>query len=185
MTITAEQAWRAYRAADCLHTAEAVDQAFVDLARAITPVLADRCPVVLCVMQGGLVTAGRLLPLLDFPLEQDYLQASRYGHSLSGGGLRWMARPSIPLTGRTVLLLDDIHDEGQTLAAIVDDCRRAGAETVMTAVLVNKRHERKRGTSADFHALEVPDRYVFGCGMDYHGFLRNLPGIYALNEPHD
>ena len=182
MTMTPQQAWRVYKEADCLYPAEVVDRAFHELALDVTPVLSGTNPVVICVLQGGLVTAGRLLPLLDFPLEQDYLQASRYGQALAGGELRWRVRPSIPLNGRTVLLLDDIHDEGQTLAAIVDDCRRAGAAAVYSAVLVNKRHERKQGTAADFHALEVPDRYVFGCGMDYQGYLRNLPGIYALNE---
>ena len=182
MNISPEEAWRVFQSSDCLHTAAAVDAAFIQLAADIRPHLAATNPVAVCVMQGGLVTAGKLLPLLDFPLQQDYLQASRYGANTTGGQLTWLARPAAELKGRTVLLLDDIHDEGTTLAAIVADCLDAGAAAVFSAVLVNKIHNRKRGTAADFVGLDVPDRYVFGCGMDYQGYLRNLPGIHALAE---
>ncbi len=182
MSVSPEEAWRIFQASDCIHSAAAVDAAFVRLAAEVRAELAGTNPLVICVMQGGMVTAGRLLPLLDFPLQQDYLQASRYGQNITGGALTWLARPATGLEGRTVLLLDDIHDEGQTLAAIVADCLAAGAATVRSAVLVNKIHERKQGTSADFHGLEVPDRYVFGCGMDYQGYLRNLPAIHALAD---
>ena len=125
---------------------------------------------------------GELLPRLAFPLEVAYLHATRYGHALQGNLLDWRVRPTQDLRGRTVLVLDDILDEGHTLAAIVDHLKAEGAASVHTAVLVHKEHDRKAtpGMRADVTGLDIPDRFLFGCGMDYKGYWRNAPGIYAL-----
>lgn len=170
------------RRADLIHEAEAVSSALDALAAAIATRLAGRHPVVLGVMTGAIVPLGRLLPRLDFSLELDYIHASRYHGSTTGRDLVWLARPQTPLHGRTVLVVDDILDEGHTLAGIIEECRNEGAHEVLTAVLFDKRHERRvPGLTADFHGLEVPDRYVFGAGMDYRGYMRNLPGVYAAH----
>lgn len=179
---TPAEAWRVYEESDCLHAAEAVEAALDRMAKALTDRLGDANPLVICVLHGGLVTAGRLIPRLHFPMQQDYLHATRYGDRISGGELNWLARPVSSLIGRHVLLLDDIHDEGTTLDAIVRYCREAGAADVVTAALTNKLHDRKQGRSVDVSGLDVPDRFVFGCGMDYMGYLRNLPGIHALKN---
>jgi len=177
---TPAEAWRAYQESDCIHNAEQVEAALDRMAVVLAERLGDLNPLVICVLHGGLVTAGRLIPRLNFPLQQDYLHATRYGDRTEGGVLQWLARPVSPLTGRHVLLLDDIHDEGTTLDAIVRDCRDAGATGVTTAALANKLHDRKQGRRVDVSGLDVPDRFVFGCGMDFKGYLRNLPGIHAL-----
>ena len=91
-----------------------------------------------------------------------------------------MAKPDVPIAGRTVLVIDDIFDEGHTLKAIVDDLTQSGAGRVYSAALVNKLHDRKEDLAVDFIGLDVEDRYVFGCGMDYKEYWRNLPSIYAL-----
>ncbi len=168
--------------ADLLFTPDEVTEALERMGAAITARLATATPLVLCVMHGGLITAGRLLPLLPFPLESGYLHATRYGHETCGGHLDWKVRPTEKLAGRTVLLVDDILDEGRTLAAIIDYCNGEGAKEVLTAVLVDKRHERKAhpGMEADFVGLVSPDRFLFGCGMDYKGYWRNTAGIYAV-----
>ena len=180
--ITPEEARIVLEQADCLYDAQAVEQAFDRLAAAINDRLAGSDPLVLCVMQGGLIPGGLLLPRLEFPLQMDYIHATRYGGGTRGGELHWIVRPSSPLQDKVVLLIDDIHDEGLTLDAIARDCRAAGAAEVCSAVLVNKLHDRKHGLRADFTGLEVPDRYVFGYGMDYKGYLRNAPGIYAVRD---
>lgn len=167
--------------ADCLRTEEQVEAAIDSIADAISVKLSESAPLVLCVMNGGLIITGKLLPRLQFPLETDYLHATRYGHQLSGDSVRWLARPTTTLQGRTVLIVDDILDEGFTLAAIRDFCLSEGAREVYTAVLVDKIHDRPRADiSADFIGMRVEDRFLFGCGMDYKGFWRNLPALYAI-----
>lgn len=179
---TPAEAWRVYEESDCIHNADEVEAALDLIAEALTERLHDRNPLVICVLHGGLVMAGRLIPKLNFSLQQDYLHATRYGDRTTGGTLDWLARPVSSLEGRHVLLLDDIHDEGTTLAAIVQYCRDAGAADVVTAALANKLHDRKQGRRVDISGLDVPDRFVFGCGMDFKGYLRNLPGIHALKN---
>jgi hypoxanthine phosphoribosyltransferase len=168
--------------ADCVASPAAVEAAFDRLAEEITQRLKNTNPLIYAVMNGGLIVAGRLLAKLDFPLEVDYLHATRYGHALSGCALDWRARPARELTGRTVLIIDDVLDEGYTLDAICACVRELGAAEVLTAVLVHKLHDRKArpGMRADFTGLEAPDRFLFGCGMDYKGYWRNAPGIYAI-----
>jgi len=169
--------------ADLIFDRDAVCKAYDRMAAQITETLAGTNPVMLCVMSGGLVPAGELFTRLDFPLELDYIHATRYRGTQGGPELNWIAHPSLSLQGRSVLVVDDILDEGVTLAAILDFCGDQGAEDVHSAVLVEKLHDRKTpGLKADFIGLTVEDRYVFGCGMDYHGYWRNLAGIYALAE---
>lgn len=167
---------------ELVHDAVAVRSALDDMAAAIAERLAGENPLVLGVMVGALIPLGQLLPRLRFPVEVDYIHATRYRGDTTGSDLVWLARPQSSLHGRSVLVLDDILDEGHTLAGILDWCRLEGARDVHTAVLVNKRHDRRyRGLQADFVGLEVDDRYVFGAGMDYKGRFRNLDAIYAID----
>ncbi|WP_028239679.1 hypoxanthine-guanine phosphoribosyltransferase [Stutzerimonas azotifigens] len=168
--------------ADCLYTEAQVEAAIDSVAEQISARLADRNPVVFCVMNGGLIFAGKLVPKLAFPLELSYLHATRYRNETSGGELFWKAKPEISFIDRDVLIVDDILDEGHTLGAIVDFCRHAGAANVHTAVLIDKDHQRKSrpDLKADYVGLSCVDRYIFGYGMDYKGYWRNAAGIYAV-----
>lgn len=180
MAISADQARAVQRRAECLYTGPQVEAALDRMAAGIAGALAGTDPIVLCVMNGGLMIAGGLMLRLDFPLRQDYLHVSRYRDETRGARLHWLARPRLPLQGESVLVVDDILDEGVTLQAVVDACREAGAARVRSAVLVRKRHARNIGIEADFVGLEVDDRYVFGYGLDYKGYLRNAAGIFAV-----
>jgi hypoxanthine phosphoribosyltransferase len=181
MSVTPEQARQVYDEADLLHTAEAVEAALDRMAHAITDKLRHENPLILCVLTGAIIATGKLVTRLDFPLQLDYLHATRYRGDTRGGELHWIAHPRTSLKDRVVLVVDDILDEGLTLEAILAHCRREGARKVYSAVLVDKRHDRKPpGLRSDFTGLEVEDRYVFGYGMDYHEYLRNAPGIYAV-----
>jgi hypoxanthine phosphoribosyltransferase len=133
-------------------------------------------------MNGGFVPGARLVTRLEFPLWIDYIHATRYREKTTGADLRWLKRPGLPLNGRSVLVVDDILDEGITLAEIVEFCKNEGAKEVRSAVLCRKIHDRSNGFMADYIGLDVEDRYVFGYGMDYKGYLRNVPGIYAVND---
>ncbi|MGB5305592.1 MAG: hypoxanthine-guanine phosphoribosyltransferase [Gammaproteobacteria bacterium] len=174
-------------AAIMLHGPEEVQRALDDMAVQIDAVLGDTLPVILCVLTGGIIPAGHILTRLSFPLEIDYLHATRYQGNTSGGDeVHWLCQPRVALTGRTVLVIDDILDEGHTLKTVLDYCRNAGAADVYSAVLIDKRHDRRAGElAADFTGLHVEDRYVFGFGMDYKGYMRNLNGIFTLPEDQD
>ncbi|VAW74750.1 Hypoxanthine-guanine phosphoribosyltransferase [hydrothermal vent metagenome] len=167
--------------AELLFDHGAVGEAYDRMAAQITETLGNANPVLLCVMSGGLVPASEIFTRLNFPVELDYVHATRYRGTQGDSELDWIAHPAHSLQGRSVLVVDDILDEGVTLAAILDFCGDQGAEDVHSAVLVEKQHERKApGLKADFIGLTVEDRYVFGCGMDYHGYWRNLPDIYGI-----
>jgi len=168
--------------AELLYTEREVSNALDGMAEAISQRLQDKHPLCLSVMIGGLIPTGQLLPRLNFPLEIDYIHATRYRGTTSGRDLHWHAYPSTSLQDRTVLLIDDILDEGLTLQAIIKYCQQAGAEEVLSAVLVEKQLKQRPGLQqADFAGLTVPNRYVFGYGMDYQRQLRYVPGIYAVH----
>ena len=172
--------------AEVVHDHAAIQQAIALMAGRIRNDYAGSVPVYLTIMHGGLPFAGALaleVGALGLDLEFDYLHATRYRGATSGGELVWKHRPVTPLRGRRVLLVDDIVDEGHTLAAVREWCRSEGASEVRIAALAVKAHGRcVPGLCADYTGLEVPDRYVFGYGMDYHEQGRNLPAIYALKE---
>lgn len=180
MTVTEAQSL--LQEADLLVSESEVTTAIGRMAVEISGQLKGANPIVLCIMNGGLIFTGQLLTRLVFPLEVDYVHATRYGHETAGAHLHWTVRPQLELKGRTVLLVDDILDEGVTLAAIAEFCRQQGAADVQMAVLVEKLHLRKvtPGMRADYTGIEVGDRFLFGYGLDYKGYWRNAPGIYAV-----
>jgi hypoxanthine phosphoribosyltransferase len=180
--ISAQQAWEVLRQADCLYSPDQVEAALAGMASRINQALDGTDPLVVCVMTGGVVPFGRLLPRFTFPLQIDYVHATRYGKKLQGGQLQWLSGPHQDPRGRAVLLIDDILDEGTTLAGIEARYRADGAREVSKAVLVVKDRARVHDVKIEFAGLDVPNRYVFGCGMDYKGYLRNIPGIYAEAE---
>jgi hypoxanthine phosphoribosyltransferase len=170
--------------ATCLHSEKEVQVALDTMASDISKKLSDSNPILLVVMTGGVITAGHLATRLAFPLEMDYVHATRYNSGLSGGEICWRAEPKTALKNRNVIIIDDILDEGLTLSAVVNYCNEKGASGIYTAVLVDKNHPRKPGglVKADFTGLHIEDRYVFGYGLDYKEYLRNAPGIYVVAE---
>jgi len=171
--------------AELIHSAAAVQTALDDVAGRIRAQLAERNPLVLCVMAGGVIFCGQLLPKLDFPLDFDYLHATRYGAETQGGKISWRSAPWISVKDRTVLVVDDILDEGVTLAAVKESLKRLGAAEVLLAVFADKLNGKQKPVLADFVGLTVPDRFVFGYGMDAGGAWRNLPAIYAIQEKNE
>lgn len=178
--MTPEAARRMLAEADLVCSAEAIQTTLDKLAEDITAELADTYPLVLTVMGGAVVFAGQLLPKLVFPMECDYLHATRYGDDIVGTQLRWIVEPRTPVSGRTVLVLDDILDEGHTLAEIKAKLLEMGAARCLLAVLTEKDIGKTKPVVADYVGLRLPNRFVFGCGMDARGAWRNLPAIYAV-----
>ena len=180
MKLTYEKARDILDTAEQVCSAVIVSEAVKRVAREIAAKLSDKQPLVLSVMGGSVVFTGHLLPLLGFPLDFDYIHVSRYDDDTSGGEINWKVAPRENVKGRTVLVLDDILDEGRTLAAIRERILSAGAKSFFSAVLANKDTGKPKPIQADFVGVTVPNRYVFGYGMDVYGAWRNLPAIYAL-----
>ncbi len=168
-----------------LTSAAEISAALDRMASEITARLADSNPLAITVMNGGLVFAGHLLPRLPFCLEVDYVHVRRYGHDTHGGELVWVAGPHESVAGRTILLLDDILDEGRTLVAIRERLMQLGAKEVLTAAFALKDRGEPPAIAADFVGVTVPNVFVFGFGMDVEGCWRNLQEIRALEENPD
>lgn len=179
---TREQALAILDSADLICSAEFVAASITRVAGQITEVLGERYPVVLSVMGGAIVFAGQLLPQLRFPLDLDYIHVTRYRNSTRGHDVEWKVLPKADIRGRVVLVLDDILDEGRTLEAVRDKLQEMGVTEIYYAVLTVKDTGQAKPIQADFAGINLPNRYVFGCGMDVKGLWRNLPEIYALKD---
>lgn len=177
-----QQALELLAGAERLYSAEQLEQAVARMAAQVSADLGHRFPLVLSVMGGAVVFTGHLLPRLAFPLDFDILKVSRYGLNTGGGDITWSLKPRTAVRGRVVLVLDDILDEGETLAAIRQVLLDEGAAEVHSAVMTDKDHGRAKPITPDYVGITVPNRYVFGYGMDVHGLWRNLPEIYALRD---
>lgn len=180
--LTNQEAKSILAEAELLHSAEAVQTSLKKVADEINRTLADQHPLVLSVMGGAVIFTGQLLPMLNFPLDFDYLHVSRYGNEKQGGELHWKVAPRENVKGKVVLVLDDILDEGHTMQAIKQRVMELGATKFYCAVFADKMHGKVKPIQADFVGLELADRFVFGFGMDIHGAWRNLPAIYAVKE---
>ena len=167
---------------EIIFSEQEVQVAVRHVAEQINLALADAHPLVLSVMGGAVVFTGQLLPLLNFPLDFDYVHVSRYGNSQQGGEMKWKVAPQENVRGRVVLVVDDILDEGETLHAVRQRVLALGAAGFYSAIFADKLNGKIKPIQADFVGLEVPDRFVFGYGMDIHGAWRNLPAIYATKE---
>ena len=177
-----EEALRLLHEAELICDASGVQTAVARLAREITALLGESFPVVLSVMGGAAVFTGHLLPQLGFPLEFGAIEVTRYNNDIQGREITWRLPPRDNVRGRIVLVVDDILDEGITLAAIRKRLLEMGAERFYSAVFADKDTGREKPVRADFVGITVPNRYVFGFGMDAYGLWRNLPAIYALKQ---
>jgi len=179
------EAQRVLENAELIFSAQQIDKALNQLAGEINAQFAetDQPVIVLPVMNGGLILGGHLISRLEFPLIIDYLHATRYRDSTSGKDLQWKVKPQQSLKGRTLLIIDDIFDEGFTLQAILEFCKEQEVANVYSVVLIEKQHPRvKANIKCDFTGLQVEDKYVFGFGMDYKSYHRNLNAIYAVSD---
>ncbi|MDR3491780.1 MAG: hypoxanthine-guanine phosphoribosyltransferase [Gammaproteobacteria bacterium] len=186
MNNTVEKMKAVLETAECLHDFATIEKALDKMAVEITKKLKDTNPIILCVMVGALIPTGHLVTRLNFPLQIDYVHATRYQGEVRGGDLHWLVEPRNNLKDRTILIVDDIMDGGLTLGAIIDYCKQAGAKKVYSAVMINKLREREPGVDfePDFTGLDTKDEFLVGFGLDYGQYLRNAPGIYAVAKEH-
>ncbi len=176
------EAQQALANSEIIFSEQQVQAAVTRIAKEITVKLAESHPLVLSVMGGAVIFTGQLLPMLNFPLDFDYVHVSRYGNKLQGGELKWKVAPHENVRDRIVLVVDDILDEGETMNAVKLRVMELGATRFYSAIFADKLNGKTKPIKADFVGLQVPDRFVFGYGMDIHGAWRNLPAIHATKD---
>jgi hypoxanthine phosphoribosyltransferase len=168
---------------DLIFSASQIKTAVEQMGLKLEAKIENKNAILICVMNGGIIMTSDLLRSIDCDVRVDYLQVARYRDKTVGGSLHWLKEPQLSLEDQTVVLVDDIYDEGYTMEELVSYCKRHGANEVITAVLLLKRKSTPQvGLKPDIFGLEVTDRYVYGYGMDYQGYLRNVPAIYAISE---
>lgn len=181
--ISNQEIEKTLRNSECLISSIEVAAAYERLAAQLNLHYAGLNPIVMVVMNGGLIPAGQLLTHLTFYHRMHYIHASRYRDNEGTSELDWKFKPDVSIENEHVLLIDDIFDEGITLKAVVEELSKEKPLSIESCVLLNKEHDRKvENFEVDFVGINVADRYVYGCGMDFHGYLRHLPGIYAIKE---
>jgi hypoxanthine phosphoribosyltransferase len=161
-------------------TAREIAEAYRALAGQLRAYFDDGPCTLLGILLGGLFPLVRISECLAGDYLLDTCRVSRYGNATSGGAVSWVSAPTSDLRDRTILLVDDIFDEGVTLDFVARHCHDSGAARVVTVALIRKQHARHRAAAPDHAGIEVADRYVFGAGMDYRGHWRHLPDIWAL-----
>ena len=158
-----------------------VDAAVDRMAEQINAHYHGRPIIFLVVMTGAIMPAAWLASRLTMPLEMDFIHATRYSGQTEGGEIEFRVPPRLNLQDQDVLIVDDIYDIGLTLQMIERYCESRGAHSVNSAVLVRKIHDRETTNELPpFIGMDVPDKYVFGCGMDAYEHWRHLPEIRAL-----
>jgi len=168
-------------ASECLFSAKDLEHTISSMADSLQSLLQDKNPICITMLNGALPFSASLLKYFNFPLQLDYIHLTRYHGDLEGSKIVQIAKPQLPLKGRCVVLMDDILDYGISLKAAKDFCLSEGAAEVITVVLLKKQLAPEvQIMQADYYGLHCPDRYVFGFGMDYKNYLRNLDGVYAL-----
>jgi len=159
----------------------AITRAIDQLAVQLNVELKDTTPVFLSVLHGGLPFTGDLMMRFQGDCDLGCVHVGRYGANTHGGELTWHMQPSADVAGRLVVFIDDVLDKGETLAALRARALELGAREVRAAVLVRKAIDNCV-SEAEYIALEAPDLFLFGYGMDIDGKWRNLPEIRAYLE---
>ena len=168
---------------DLIYTQTEIATAITQMAATTDQLLAGSQPIIIAVMNGGMVLTYDLIRQLKTRSRLDYLQVARYQDKTVGGQLHWHKQPQQSLAGETVLLVDDIFDQCDTLQELVSYCKAQGAKQIFSAVLLYKhKAQREHSLMPDVIGLEVADRFVYGYGMDYQGYFRDVAEIYALRE---
>ncbi len=167
-----------------LYDKDQIEKSIDEIAKRLNSDYLEKDPIFIVVMKGGLIFAGKLLPKLSFPLKIDYCHASRYHDGIKGKHIEWKVEPQLDMSNQHVVILDDILDKGDTLREIFNYCMKKNVKSVKTAVLVEKFNGEKIGHRfrVDYCELKVPDKFIFGCGMDYNHYWRNFEEIYFVNN---
>ena len=164
---------------------EQLSEGVARMARQILDVCSGRPLTVVGVLTGSIVLLADVIRLLDIPLRVGVVHASSYrGATTTRGPLVINAELMPDISGREVLLIDDIFDTGHTLDELITLMDDLGTTSIRSAVLLRKQGRQEVDLEPDFVGFEIPNEFVVGYGLDYEDDYRNLPYVAAL-EPHE
>jgi hypoxanthine phosphoribosyltransferase len=161
----------------------AIHRRLDDIAAQISSDYRERELTVIAVLHGSLMFVADLLRRIPLPLKLECLSvASYHGNSETSGEVVFKEITLPNVTGRDVLILDDILDSGHTLAAVRETLETAKPDSIRVCVLLSKRKQRAREVDTDYVGFEIEDEFVVGYGLDFRGRYRNLPYIGVLRK---
>lgn len=151
------------------------------LANQIKGAYEGKNPLILCILKGSIIFTSDLVRALDMHCDIDFMQVSSYGHGTETSGKLVVKKDiSTDITGRDVIVVEDILDTGVTLSYLLSELEKRGANSVALCVLLNKPERRKAEVKADYVGFEIENEFVVGYGLDYAEKYRNLPYVGIL-----
>lgn len=166
-----------------LYSSQELQDGVARMSREIADCYAERQLTIVSVLTGSMVLVADLIRMLDLPMRLGVIEASSYrGATTTRGELTVNAKPMLDISGRDVLLVDDIFDTGHTLVKVVEKMQEFGPASIRSAVLLRKHGRQEVDAQPDFVAFEIPDEFVVGYGLDYEDLYRNLPYLAVLEE---
>lgn len=153
-----------------------------ELARQISEDYSGKCPLILCVLTGAFPFAADLFQELDIDAEISFIRLKSYEGTASTGKIKEVMGLTEDLTGRHVIIVEDIIDTGKTIKKLVDDLDGKGAASVKVATLLIKPESVQYDIKPDYVGFEIPNKFIIGYGLDLDGLARNLKDIYSICE---
>jgi len=157
-----------------------IKEAIWKIADKLNEDLKDKNPLMVCILNGSFMFSADLLKLIKFPCQISFVKLSSYQGTSSCGHVKELIGINEDLSGRTVLLLEDIVDSGITVKNCICQVKNTGAKEVLVATLLFKPNALKEDIKLDYIGLEIPNDFIVGYGLDYNGYGRNLPDIYKI-----
>ncbi|MCI5777791.1 MAG: hypoxanthine phosphoribosyltransferase [Bacteroidales bacterium] len=157
-----------------------IKDAVSKVAQAINNDLKGSDPLFLCVLNGAFMFAADLMKLVNIPSKISFVKFASYEGTQSTGVVKQLIGLNEDLTGRTVVIIEDIVDTGITIEGLVKQCKDKGAADVRVATMLFKPQNCKINFKPDYVAIEIPNDFIVGYGLDYDGYGRNIPEILTL-----
>lgn len=152
------------------------------VAEQINTELADEQPLFLTVLNGAFMFAGELMKSVNIPCEITFVRLASYQGTTSTNKVQEILGLSQSIEGRTVVIVEDIVDSGNTMVALIAELKKHNPKSIKIATLLLKPDALKQDIKLDYVALEIPNDFIVGYGLDYDGFGRNLKDIYKIKE---
>lgn len=159
---------------------EDVDEAITRLAKEIMLEYRYDDPILLITLNGAVFFAVDLIKQLDFPCRISCVKLSSYSGTESTGEIKNLIGLNEDISGKRILILEDIVDTGQTYVHLYNMLMEAGAKDVRMATMTMKPDAYKADLPVHYVGLNIPNKFVIGRGLDYDGYGRNLPDIYQV-----